>query len=214
MILYHGSELIIDKPQYGKGKPYNDYGLAFYCTESKELASEWAVSENRDGFVNCYDVDMSDLSVLDLCDEQYTVLNWMSILVSNRNFDSNSPMVIEGKNYLMKNYSVEYEKYDVIIGWRADDSYFSFARAFLNNTLSLEKLEQAMKLDNLGIQYAIKSEKAFSYIKYLKYEVARHNSFFQSKKQREINATEDFQKIRSAASVLNETYIIDLLRRG
>ena len=31
--IYHGSDHIIEKPQYGYGKPYNDYGVGFYCTE-------------------------------------------------------------------------------------------------------------------------------------------------------------------------------------
>lgn len=38
MILYHGSNHIIDKPLYGAGKKHNDYGIGFYCTENIELA--------------------------------------------------------------------------------------------------------------------------------------------------------------------------------
>ena len=34
MILYHGSKDIIEKPIYGQGKKYNDYGLGFYCTDN------------------------------------------------------------------------------------------------------------------------------------------------------------------------------------
>ena len=42
--LYHGSKDIIEHPRYGAGKPYNDYGRGFYCTESLDLAKEWAVA--------------------------------------------------------------------------------------------------------------------------------------------------------------------------
>lgn len=42
LIIYHGSPEIIEKPVFGKGKPYNDYGMGFYCTEHLELAKEWA----------------------------------------------------------------------------------------------------------------------------------------------------------------------------
>ena len=38
--LYHGSSNIIEKPLFGYGKAYNDYGLGFYCTESLEMAKE------------------------------------------------------------------------------------------------------------------------------------------------------------------------------
>lgn len=42
MLLYHGSEKILEKPVYGFGRTDNDYGRGFYCTEDRELAKEWA----------------------------------------------------------------------------------------------------------------------------------------------------------------------------
>ena len=36
--LYHGSDHIVEKPVFGEGKSYNDYGRGFYCTEHVELA--------------------------------------------------------------------------------------------------------------------------------------------------------------------------------
>ena len=59
--IYHGSKDIIKKPKYGVGKPYNDYGLGFYCTESLDLAKEWSVDDNRDGYTNIYQLDMKDM---------------------------------------------------------------------------------------------------------------------------------------------------------
>ena len=52
MILYHGSKDIIEKPIYGQGKKYNDYGLGFYCTDNIELAKEWGTSFERSGYAN------------------------------------------------------------------------------------------------------------------------------------------------------------------
>lgn len=43
--LYHGSENIIEVPEYGKGMRNNDYGRGFYCTEDIELAREWACAK-------------------------------------------------------------------------------------------------------------------------------------------------------------------------
>ena len=42
LTVYHGSPVIIEKPQFGIGNPDNDYGLGFYCTETLDLAKEWA----------------------------------------------------------------------------------------------------------------------------------------------------------------------------
>ena len=91
-IIYHGSKDIIEKPKFGKGKPYNDYGLGFYCTENLALAKEWAVDIGRDGYANIYEIDDSRLSVLNLNDEQYTILHWLAILLENRHFDSPSSL--------------------------------------------------------------------------------------------------------------------------
>ena len=48
--IYHGSSHIIEKPIFGAGKPYNDYGLGFYCTDSLEMAKEWGVSKDVNGY--------------------------------------------------------------------------------------------------------------------------------------------------------------------
>ena len=40
MLVYHGSDHIIEKPVYHGSKRTNDYGYGFYTTESIELAKE------------------------------------------------------------------------------------------------------------------------------------------------------------------------------
>ncbi len=52
--LFHGSRALVEKPQLAKCRPFNDYGPAFYCTESLELAKEWACNLGEDGIANCY----------------------------------------------------------------------------------------------------------------------------------------------------------------
>ena len=74
MIIYHGSIDIIKRPIWGGGKRTNDYGRGFYCTESPELAKEWACAKGTDGFANIYQLDLSELTVLDLNSDNYTFL--------------------------------------------------------------------------------------------------------------------------------------------
>lgn len=69
MVIYHGSPQIVEHPVFGTGKPYNDYGQGFYCTKSPELAKEWAVDQEREGFANIYELDMKGLKLLNLNDE-------------------------------------------------------------------------------------------------------------------------------------------------
>ena len=77
--LYHGSEQIIESPTFGLGKQNNDFGPGFYCTESEELAKEWAVSSLRNGFVNRYSLDTEYLKILNLNSPNYTILNWIAV---------------------------------------------------------------------------------------------------------------------------------------
>ena len=194
IILYHGSPDIIEKPEYGKGKSYNDYGLGFYCTEHLELAKEWACTENVDGYANRYEFDTVGLAVLNLSSEEYTILNWLAILLQNRRLRLSTPVSRQGKEYLLKNFLPDYQKYDVIIGYRADDSYFSFARAFVTNGISLRQLGYAMKLGKLGEQYVLKSPKAFESIRFLDYVVADNSIYYATREARADAARADFQR--------------------
>ena len=130
--LYHGSNKIIDKPKFGYGKPYNDYGLGFYCTDSLQMAKEWGASVNQNGYANCYELDCDGLSVLDLNGTAFCLLHWLAVLLENREFDVPSGLALEAKDYIRTNFSVDYQSCDAIIGYRADDSYFSFAQDFIN----------------------------------------------------------------------------------
>ena len=117
--IYHGSDHIIEKPLFGEGKPYNDYGRGFYCTEHAELAKEWACSADSDGYANHYQLDLNGLSVLNLNAPEYNILNWLAILLENRKFNVADGLPQRAKAYLMENFKVDYKKYDVIIGYRA-----------------------------------------------------------------------------------------------
>ena len=97
--LYHGSENIIKVPQYHFGNPKNDYGYGFYFTENIELAKEWGCTEEKDGFANEYKLNLEGLSVLNLSDIKYNILNWLTILLENRIFELTSDISISAKQY-------------------------------------------------------------------------------------------------------------------
>ncbi len=191
IILYHGSSKKIEVPIYGEGKEYNDYGRGFYCTEHLELAKEWACTELSDGYANQYELDLDGLKILNLS-KKYTILHWLTLLLEHRIFQVSSPIMKNGIIYLKENFHIDIDEYDVIVGYRADDSYFSFARAFVNNTISLEQLSFAMKLGKLGEQYVLKSEKAFSAIHFIDAIPASNKKYFVKRKQRDDAAREVF----------------------
>lgn len=213
IILYHGSSEIISKPLYGKGKTYNDYGQGFYCTEHLELAKEWACTEGQDGYANKYELELDELHVLRLSDESYTILHWLALLLEYRNVRLGTPIMRRGVEWLHENFLLDISAYDVIIGYRADDSYFSFARAFVNNEISLEQLSYAMRLGKLGEQIVLKSEKAFSGIKFCGYSIVDSTEYYVKRKNRDDEARKAFFAEMERQD-MDGIYIRDLIREG
>ena len=145
------------------------------------MAKEWGAGNERDGYANCYELDCTGLQILDLNDEQFCILYWLTILLQNREFDVPSGLALEAKEYLLHKYSIDYKQYDAIIGYRADDSYFSFAQDFINGTISYRQLNNAMHLGKLGQQFVLKSKIAFDRIKFIGSEVAEGREWYAKK---------------------------------
>ena len=176
--LYHGSEFIINRLIYKKGHIHNDYGLGFYCTTNKDLAKEWAAKRSGKGYVNKYEIRDDRLKILDLTKPPYNdVLYWVSLLMNNRELSSdlkdNFPRELD---YLENKYLLNVNDYDVVIGYRADDSYFHFPEAFVRSEITLESLNTIFREGELGKQYVLISERAFKLIKFLDYVVVYEDS--------------------------------------
>jgi len=214
MIVYHGSDHIVKVPVFQGGKRNNDYGHGFYTTESLELAKEWACAKNTDGFANRYELDMEELAILNLNSSEYNILNWLALLTKYRSYWQSGSIAEDAKNYLQQHFFIDPDKYDVIIGYRADDSYFSFAQDFIAGTISLNKLSEAMRLGKLGEQIVLKSEKAYSHIKFLGAEPAEANLWYEKKTVRDREARRSYRKSRTQTDRVSEIYMLDIMREG
>ena len=212
MIVYHGSDHIIETPLYNGSKRTNDYGYGFYTTENKELAMEWACSDNRDGFANIYELNTDGLEILNLNDPQYNILNWLAVLTKYRSYWQSGSVAEEAKNYLQKNFFVDPSGYDIVIGYRADDSYFSFAQDFVSGAISLRKLSEAMRLGKLGEQVVLKSEKSFSHIRFIDAEPAAAETYFEKKSVRDRDARRAYRLSRQKEENIHDLYMLDIMR--
>ena len=210
--VYHGSNQIVEVPVFGAGKKNNDFGLGFYCTENIDLAKEWAVSSLSDGFANRYTLDTEYLNVLNLNSPDYTILNWIAVLVEHRLFSIKTPIARRAKQYLIDHFGINVNAYDLITGYRADDSYFDFAEAFLNNTITVEQLSRAMKLGRLGEQIVLKSQFAFSKIQYEGFEIAEKERYYVLRKARNDDANQAYFDILEEAE--DGLFIQDIMRGG
>ena len=209
--LFHGSPSIIEKPQFGYGKVYNDYGLGFYCTDSLEMAKEWGVAQNRNGYANRYELDCEGLKILDLNGPSFNILHWLAVLLENREFDVPSGLALEAKEYILNTFRVAYQSQDAIIGYRADDSYFSFAQDFINGTISYRQLNNAMHLGKLGQQFVLKSKQAFDRMQFLGYEVADHDEWYAKKMLRDRSARREYFSVERNKRQRGDLYITQIL---
>lgn len=117
----------------------------------------------------------------------------------------------QGMEWLTAHFLPEIDDFDAIIGYRADDSYFSFARAFVNNEISLHQLSYAMKLGEVGEQFVLKSPNAFSSIRFISSEEVSNAMYFPRRKQRDDAARAAFREEMDRGD-LDGLFIRDIIR--
>ena len=211
--LYHGSPERVEQPVLARGKLTNDYGQGFYCTKNLDLAKEWASAGSSNGVANCYELDTDGLSILNLSDNQYNILHWLALLMKYRTIRLSTPIMKQAHTYLLEHYLLDISQYDMITGYRADDSYFSFARAFVSNEISLHQLSRAMKLGELEEQFVLKSEKAFDRIRFVS-AVEAVNAVYAPLRQRRDESARAAYRAELEAEDLSGLFIRDIIKEG
>ena len=215
LIIYHGSKYIIKKPTLYGGKETNDYGYGFYCTKEIELAKEWACPDSVDGYANEYLLNLKGLNILDLTNNKYNILNWIALLLKYRMPAGLSYNDDQIRQYIIENFSIDLSNVDVIIGYRADDSYFAFARDFIRNSITVSQLSKAMELGKLGIQIVLHSQKAFDQLTYIQSIKAINKEYYAKRVARDLKARQEYQNTTKYINIsANDLFIIDIIRQG
>ena len=174
------------------------------------MAKEWGVGKEHNGYSNKYKIDCNGLSILNL-NKNYTMLHWLTILLENREFEVSTPLAVEAKEYLIKNCHLDYSAYDIIVGYRADDSYFSFAADFINGAISYRQLSNAMRLGKLGQQFVLKSRRAFKKLEFQGYEIADSREWYKKKSFRDKSARRQYFDIERNHRQRGDLYITTIL---
>ena len=208
MILYHGSNVIVEEPLFGYGKKENDYGQGFYCTEDIELAREWACQSPDGGFVNCYYIDTDELKTFEF--DSKDIISWLAVLISNRKVRYSSPIEKTIAEFIIRNYVTDLSEYDLIKGYRADDSYFTVARSFLANTITVQQLGRAMESGQLGWQVCLKSRKSFELIRFIGSEPVDGGVYYPRWLKRDSMAREEYYRLLES-DAKGGIYVRDIL---
>lgn len=218
--LYHGTTDADLIPRYGLGLIKNDYGRGLYTTPDFDLACEWAcgrLSQECKAYVYSYSCSLNDLSVFDFRDlKKQGALYWITELLQHRTLDDVDDYygVVD---FLITHFSTNADSHDIIIGYRADDSYFQFAQSFVNGVLGLEVLTACLEAGELGVQYCIKSQKAFDSLKFVeRSEISgeRYVKYSQRYAVRDRSARDYVHKLLkdSRSNIRNAILITDIMR--
>ena len=140
--VYHGSDKIIEKPEFGKGHIYNDYGRGFYLTLNKDLAGEWAVLRTgSNGYINEYELNLTGLDILNT--NKITLENLMAVLIKNRDIDF-AEVFVDNRDLFIEKYDIDINNYDVIRGIRANDRFYSYMRGFITGLITKEAVARLL----------------------------------------------------------------------
>lgn len=205
--IYHGGDRIVRNPVFGTGRPYNDFGLGFYCTEFPQFAAEWAVGPGKNGFVSSYSINCDRLRIINLCSSQYNPLHWLALLFNYREFDLSSDTAYRASEYINKFFSVDHQACDCIIGYRADNRCFMLAQEFLEAKLSYTAFRNALSAYDSNRQFVLKSNRAFDRIAFTGYEPALSEASFPACRSRELRA---IRSIKPSAGA-NDLFITDMI---
>lgn len=77
MLLYHGSNLAVEKPEVNAGRRALDFGAGFYLTSNRNQAERWAqavVRRRQSGcaMLNCFEFEETKIDLLKVLKFHYT----------------------------------------------------------------------------------------------------------------------------------------------
>ena len=157
MILYHGSNVMIETPDVSKSKPFKDFGQGFYLSAVESQACDMAknrVNITRTGtpVVNKFEFDENILKSSD-----FKVKIWDNYCVEWARF------VDRNRDEKMPPLPVEY---DIIYGPIANDGVNFQLRRYRAGYLTIEELVSELIYDKgITFQYFFATEKALKTLK-------------------------------------------------
>lgn len=158
MILYHGSNVAIDKIDLNLCKPYKDFGRGFYLTDIQSQAEDMAIRRVKLAdwgslIVTAYEFDERLLN-----DKSINVLVFPSVSVKWAEF------VLNNRDVNHKGFTHDY---DVVVGPVANDTVAFQLRRYLFGAITLESLVKELEFKGLNRQFFFGTEIAISKLKRL-----------------------------------------------
>lgn len=158
MLLYHGSNMAVEKPEVNAGRRALDFGAGFYLTSNRDQAERWAqavVRRRQSGcaMLNCFEFEETKIDLLKVLKFDGPDSDWLDFVVSNRNGVCES------------------SAYDIVIGPVANDSTLPVIDDYMDGRYTKEEAIVRLLPQKLTDQYAFVSEKSLTVLHYTGSEV-------------------------------------------
>ena len=155
MILYHGSNVPIDKIDLAKCRPYKDFGKGFYLTDirhqAERMAARTAKMFHGEPTLTSFEFDLESTVAQGLKIKIFESPNeeWTRFVMANRDIDVAQPC----------------HDYDIVIGPVADDTIARLLRMFTENFISEQQLVKDLTYSHVTSQYFFHTEAAIKMLK-------------------------------------------------
>ena len=158
MTIYHGSNVVVEKPEILKSERMLDFGTGFYTTSNKKQAIRWAeiVAERREikkRVISTYEFDL-ETAERELFIVKFSEPNdeWFDFICKNR-------------------IGHIYEKpYDIVFGPVANDKVYAVVQFYERGIYDKEEAIKRLKIEKLYNQILFHTEKSLKYIRFIKFE--------------------------------------------
>lgn len=158
MKIYHGSNMVVEKPEIRENLRALDFGAGFYLTSSRAQAERWAkivTKRRRRGkpILNIYELHEDQMEHLDILQFKSANGEWLDFVVANR-----KEMLVESVH-------------DLVIGPVANDSTLPVIDDYMDGKYTREQAVERLLPQNLTDQYAFLTKNALSYLSFERSEI-------------------------------------------
>ena len=164
MILYHGSNVIVEHPKIITSEYGRDFGSGFYTTDIKDQAVRWArrrakLSLRNGGiyapYISIYEFDDASFDELNCKRFDQPDTEWLNLVCACRSDIS------------------FHHKFDIVVGKIADDNVGETISYVVQGIMRKEDAVERLRFEKINNQICFNTEKALSYLKYIGFEDCR-----------------------------------------
>jgi len=155
MIVYHGSDVVVEKPVLLTPKHTLDFGAGFYTTTNEKQAVNFAHkvmlrNGSQTKAVSMYEIDFAEMEcTLEVLKFDAPNADWLDFVFANRQG------IYYGKQY------------DVILGAVADDTIYRVFGLYEAGLLTREETIMRLKVRKLYDQMTFCTDKSLSSLRYI-----------------------------------------------